>query len=488
MSERTGTSVGAVIGIVVAVVAAGAAGWWLANPAPELAATGAAAATATAPLPLQNAGKDVPAPATSSDRPASLPAGATTANVGLPEGATPPDIAALNLALIDTPSGLVIEKPGDADTVIERAVEAAGGREALEAMRAATLRVYVRAAGMRDAGRLVHGRGGQVALHIDGQRLSYGMRDGGCWWREGAVTAPCFAPSRIVVRLLNAVHDATLLTPLLEAPWQRVSAHAVRLNGKISNIIQFSSDDAELEIAIWFDPLSHRPIRVQIEELGRQQSEVAWADLSDDGTFAGVKVPMTRKITVSMGAKARRPWEIRVLSAKLGSEDGDLAHSEWTVETPMARSVRRALKVVEAKAQGGHQAFVAAEVQAQAACLPHASPLLHWPLEVLGPPTSMATLESSVACWYVLRDHGDGVEPKVASPARIRQVPATLALVTRVLRLPFDEVPAAVIATATAARAAGHTLADAPVVIRYLSDASGENHEVTIEVQLVIGD
>ena len=479
MSESNGSNK---IWMVIALVATAAAIWFaLRGPAVQ-------------PAPAQAAPTPEAAP--------SLPVAASPAAAELPAGASPvwpqaPEVG--DEPALKIIEGNFIQDPKHALKLIDKAIEDAGGEDALARWQDATWRRTSDESGAALSGELLH-QGGKMAVRSDpATGRSTGWRGGSCWVDrgEGLVTA-CTLEDHAKMVLAQAIHDATVLLPLRKGVYKLVKTGVFEHEGRNVNRYEYALQGTDWQLTMLQEPADLRPLRLTVGR-GDRSMEPLHCDLGTPRKFDGLQVATMRRFhfqpRTDAGDRADDPPYTEVITDVMpGVDKARMTPLKPVVGTPVRIAKRRALAVVEGQcpSHGGlFDALIATEER-----IPRTHNTLQpdW-FEVLGSGDDAAGLSAGLKVWVAPLSAGG-----VVADAGFRNIGAQERVARQVVMVPVAEVPARFAAFIAEVRKLGHTVkAGAPRVVQIIdvpatpkdlpADAPAarpEDGPWTVELQLVI--
>jgi len=387
-----------------------------------------------------------------------------------------PEAPSLTAAPPPAASGadFVVKTLEDGDKAMRLAIEAAGGLEALQALRSATYRHYALSGGVHFDGELLHDGARAVLLSQRDSGDEVGMNGAACWHKSQGVVAGCTGTWRVVLGGLRQLHEATLLFPLLEAPYRLTAASAGLIEGRLHNVLRFSVGISDSEVLVALDPSSHRLLSV---ELSTKEQPLVRVALEEPQGFAGARLASVRRIGVPDRDKRWQPFTQRVLEVKPGVDPARLKPLALTREVALAVGPRAAL-AVQAFDATDHNGFGPAldEGRKALALLDHEAQVEIY--EGLGRPDSEATLGQGVQVWLQRRAGPDG------GGAKLVVIPPEAKVATQVVRGRFPEVLGRFARFVGEVKAKGYTPGPGRPAVRFLGEPDPATGEVTFQMQL----
>lgn len=367
------------------------------------------------------------------------------------------------------PAGMAIyaRTLADGPRVLQLSIDRAGGVRGLDNLRRATYQLFrVGTRGTSSLEALCDERGNVVITDKQAGQEE-GLVDGTCWLKRGQLVVTCEPRHRAVLLAMGLAHIATALLPLQAPPWHLKSVGAAQMEGQLTNTLHYSAPHAG-ESALFIDPQSGRVMR-----LSAGNTHVALSELQTIGT---AQIPTMRRISLYDDDLAETPIAVfadRVASVKPSIEPSRMKPPALTKFMPTQVVARPQLVAVRAEA--GTHAGRETAVQSVASLFSWEEMAQAEMYEVLGTPPN---LDQGVEVWFAMPPSaGSGNE---ALRQRLTVVPAEPAVASQILRVPEDQVMAAM------QKFLGEVKATGRPAIRYIDRPDPKTHEITIELQVPV--
>lgn len=348
--------------------------------------------------------------------------------------------------------------------------------------------------GGKARGTLLHD--GEVATLRRGVEpgVEVGRRGDRCWLRRGEVVTECALEDRALLRVHQMAHDATLLLPLSQPPYEAQGWSAASKGRHSAHALFFNVQDSPWRVVALMDVDAPRIERFSLQHRQGRLKPID-CDLADLARLGGLMVPTTRRLhfferVLPDAQGIMRPAVVveRMEGLQVGADGAAMIAPAATAEGPMRLSRRAAMLVAFADVPTGHGGAIAAFDAAETR-LPAELQLVEpqW-FEVIGTGGEAPGVPKRVQVWVASALYTVGAE-RTAVGHHLTRVQAEPVVASRVVRVPFDALPQRLESFAAEVRGAGHRIAPRPRVVAVLAVPvdSGEDPRTApwlVELQL----